>query len=408
MKSSDVLTISLGPATRLRALFSYPNGPDVTWSLSETIQHWFKQTLVRDGFSNVSIDVHEAPEDVVMVLSAPDNILEALNAYYYMLPRFLANGWRAHEIVTELKASGQWNFGSTPKDKWRFFIDLGMPMITQRSLQFLHYPPKRLLEKFQNHMHDEVDDRWIELLAAQDEAKWEALVKQVSEDKERHRPKEPAPLGYTIINATPIAAPDSAGAGPPTSAFGVYQAQQLQLLVKESHQPGYTIPVLVHGIYAIRMFTKTFGIDLDVLVPQTAEIVPGLKTPVIGATHPFHFYAAAQVDTSGGHHPWDTIGSGKFGPNCQLASQLMQQDLIVARWQTLMAENPSKDPGVVLAECTRFWLDRQNKQKICMLVQHQGSMTFEGRDGDYKFKKSLKDAFKFCRDHKDEPCVNPN
>jgi hypothetical protein len=405
MNSSDQLKIYLGPATRLRDLFSYPNGPDINWSLGETIQHWFKATLIRDGFPNVSITIHEEPEDFVMVLSTPDDKLSQLRPYCYLLPQFLANGWQAYETVTEVKATGLWNFGPPVEDKWRFFIDLGLPMITQRSLQFLHYPPKRLLDVFQDHMHDEVDDRWIELLAAQDDAHWDKLVTQVSRDKKRHRPKEPTPLGYTIINATPIAAPDSAGAGPPTSAFGIYQEKQLQLLVKESDIQGFTIPVLVHGIYAMRMFTKLFGVDLDILVPQIAEIIPGLKTPVLGATHPFHFYAAAQADTSHGRHPWQTIGSGKFGPNCQLASLLMLQDLIAARWQTRMAENPSKDPGVALAECTQFWLDPQNKLRICMLVQHQGSMKFEGSDGDYKFEKSLEDANDFCSKHRSDPCV---
>ncbi len=214
------------------------------------------------------------------------------------------------------------------------------------------------------------------------------------------------PLGYTILDATPIAAPDSAGAGPPTDAFGVYQERQLQLLVKESDtHPGYTIPVLVHGVYAMRMFNKLFGLDLDILVDQVAEIIPGLKTPVLGATHPFHFYAAAQADTSGGRHAWQTIGSGKFGPNCQLASLLMLQDLIVARWQTLMADNPSQNPGVVLSKCTQFWLDPKQKPRICALVQHQGSMKFEGRDAAYKFEKSLEEAIDFCSSHQNDPCV---
>src|SRR5205823_1550959 len=77
---------------------------------------------------------------------------------------------------------------------WRFFLPLGMPLLNQRSLQFFHYPPIRLLETMQDYLNDPVPVRWEELLAANG----------VAAEAER-------PLYEAVVDATPIAAPDDQG-----------------------------------------------------------------------------------------------------------------------------------------------------------------------------------------------------
>jgi hypothetical protein len=83
----------------------------------------------------------------------------------------------------------------------------------------------------------------------------------------------------------------------------------------------------------------------------------------------------------------------------------MLQDLIAARWQTTMAEDPSQHPDTVLAECTQYWQDPSQKTRICALVQHQGSFkTLDAQKLKYEFQMPLRKALEFCKNNKSDPC----
>src|SRR5205807_605625 len=109
----------------------------------------------------------------------------------------------------------------------------------------------------------------------------------------------------------------------------------------------YTIPIVVYGNHPNDVFGQLYRVQLGVNVATTAKIVPGKKTAVLGANHPYRFYATAQIGKG------EDVGSGHIlpGKNCQDAVKVMTQDLIVARWQKVLADDPTRDPQAVLDDC---------------------------------------------------------
>ena len=381
------ILVPLGAADNVAELYSNTPKED----LAKTILHWFEQTLDRDGFKALGAQarVTTADDEYYLCVSGPAEMFPQLQAYKVRLRQFLLNGWRALGTVAELEQEKRWDPEQT--GNWRFFLPLGLPMINQRALQFFHYPPIRLLTN-RDYLHDPVPKRWEQLLEANGVA-----AKDVA-------------LYETVLDGAPIGAPDDAGPLIPIDAFALYQNSQLRLLLRsDPTDSAFTIPVVVYGVPAMYVLEKQYHINLDILVPQLAEdekpkkaFVPGKKTAVLGANHPYHFFAQAQIDPV--HNKW--IGSGQLGPGCGGAEILMVQDLIAACWQVGMASDPSKDPGTQLNDCTNRWTQPSRKEEICALVQHQGSLELEGpEDPKFDFSKSLEQAQAFCKANNNDPCA---
>ena len=179
--------ISIGTAERLTPLFSYKNvlnedDPRSSWSLPDTILWWFGMTLKRDGFLEATASVDATGDDYWLELEGPD---PELTEYGPRLSAFLTDGWQAYERVQQLKTKAKttWPEGELrdgrkwkvkqntvwdPMEtgKWRFFLPLGMPVLRQRTLQFFHYPPLRLLDPMQDYLNDPVPARLMELQKA--------------------------------------------------------------------------------------------------------------------------------------------------------------------------------------------------------------------------------------------------
>ena len=85
------------------------------------------------------------------------------------------------------------------------------------------------------------------------------------------------------------------------------------------------------------------------------------KTAVLGANHPYMFYGKAQ----------SPVGSGGFSSEKASADAVavLTTDLIAARWQVLMAADPSQDPQTVLNACAAYWNDPTRAAKICALAR---------------------------------------
>jgi hypothetical protein len=388
-------SISLGSADRLTLLFSYPNDPNSSETLADTILHWLSQTLQRDGLTErgASAAVRVEGTSYFLDLDGPPLVAERFPEYFKRLPQLLSNGWDAlTNIVPRLQAEGKWDPEKT--GQWRFFLPLGLAMLSQRSLQFFHYPPIRLLNAMRDYLKDPVPDRWAELLEANG----------VASDAE-------AWLYETVVDATPIAAPDDQGskkAGDPhwglipIQYFTQYQRAQVNLLLNTApNTDDHTIPIVVYGNHPNDVFSQLYGVRLGVNVATTAKIIPGKTTAVLGANHPYRFYATAQIGNR------SNVGSGKILPkNCQDAVSIMAQDLIVARWQKVMADDPSRDPQAVLSECTKYWHDSKRAAQICALVQHQGSLCYpDPKSLNFQFNLSLDQAAAFCKKNKNDPCA---
>lgn len=397
------LSISLGAQEKLERLYSYPNAPGSAESLADTILHWTKQTLARDGFA-AQAKIRVMGSDYFLDLDGPPEIA----AYSERLPKFLEHGWDALSIIEALQkptskpdepwpdwmnpptANKPWDPQNT--GTWRFFLPLGMAMANQKSLQFFHYPPIRLLDAMRDYLSDPVPVRLIELL----------MANGVASEQE-------AWLHSMVMDGAPIAAPDDQGTiyGPkgetvhllPISHFAEYQKAQVSLLLNTVGKD-YTIPIVVYGTPARDTFSQLYGVKLMTNQAATVEIIPGRKTAVLCSGHPYAFYAQVQKN----------VGSGSIASDkCAAAAPTMIKDLVVARWQMEMGRNPTQDPGQVLQSCNDYWKAPEQQSKVCELVLHQGSLSYPDPNSlSFKFNLSSSDAAIRCFKQSNDPCAGGN
>jgi len=420
-------TIALGNEPRVAKLYSYPNDPNNPGAetLSDTIMHWTNQTLERDGVKakGVTASVSIDGDSYNLVLEGPDETQAHLDLYADRFPKFLQHGEDALAVIEKVKQMKkdppwpEWAKSSNPDqtwdptalwdpqgtNSWYFFLPFGMAMIHQKSLQFFHYPPVRLLTSMRDYLDDPVPVRWVELLEANGVAN-----------------EQDAWLYSTVMDGAPIAAPDDQGTIYPPDGetgdavhlmpiehFHDYQRAQVNLLLNDAPEhPGFTIPIVVYGTPARDTFNALYGTDLNVWKNPTdvLEIIPGKKTPVICVGHPYRFYAQAQINDDA--DPPLGVGSGHIVPDkCKDAVEIMVQDLVVARWQHLMAQDPTQDPETVRKACQDYWDDDARAATICTLVQHEGSLLYPDPNSlKFEFRLSMDDAAKACSEHGNNPC----
>jgi hypothetical protein len=383
--ATEDLFIDLGPEQRLTSLFSYPNDPSSKESLPSTIEHWFGNTLVRDKV-HAQARVEGTPASYQLRITGDP---AATRPYTEILPKLLNAGDVAHDIVLSLIERGQW------KEGWRFFLPLGLPMISQRALQFFHFPPIRLLNRYRDYLNDPVPVRVEELLLANQS--WDDLLRYEPMTREQRDHYFTVARYETVIDGAPIAAPDDAGTTIPIAAFEPYQRQMVSLLCHPSaaRPTTHTIPIVIYGAPARDTFSKLYNLKITKNVPTEVEIQRGLVTPVLAIDHPYVFYVTVQ----------DAVGDGKLGKKCNLGAAIMSRDLAAARWQILMAEDPSRPSQQVYDEAIAFWSSPAQARQVCTLVQQQGSYeTFGAEKLDYRFDTSLANGAAFCASHGESPC----
>jgi hypothetical protein len=220
-----------------------------------------------------------------------------------------------------------------------------------------------------------------------------------------------------VVDATPIAAEDDQGSktkdasgapvGDPTwglipiQFFHDYQTALVKLFLNPAAgAPGNTIPIVVYGAHPRDTFTELYGQKITRMQATTVEIIPGLKTAVIGSDHPYVFYASAQG--------FDTVGLGRIASaaDCSQAVKQMTLDLIITRWQSVMASNPALNPQQVLQDCTAFWNNAAQQAQICALVRHQGSLYYASPTSlAFSYQVSLTDAQTFCNANGNNACA---
>ena len=413
---STQTSISLGTEDRLTVLYSYPNiTGDKSTTLAATIEHWFGQTLVRDGCAGAKAKVRITGDTYFLDLTGPDSAAASFAGYAKRLPQFLANGWAAWtDVVPMLQKTGKWDpcpdkptpAAPAPYLPWRFFLPHGMPMLNQKALLFFHYPPIRLLETNQNYLDDPVPVRCEELLAANGVT---SLPGDLASGD--------IMLFNTVMDATPIGAEDDQGSknpdqcaadGCPTTAYAKeyglipiqyfpdYQKAQVSLLLNPSPKAGYTVPIVIYGAHPLATFNKLYGTSLKVYQTTVVTgILPGLKTPVLASSHPYVFYGMAQ-----GFGPGQ-IGAGSILPPfkddkgqmhypLKDATAQMIKDLAVARWLKVMSDDPSQSVADVWAAAQKFWNDLAQSNTVSDLVQHQGSLCYYKLPAlDFRFDVAL-------------------
>lgn len=366
-------SIPLGQPDQLKILFSYPNIPTDNEPLEQTILHWFGATLTRDGLQAEMASVRVDGNQFFLDLDGPTD--DEIKVYADRFPKILKLGWNAWSgPIQQIMSRKLWStdgvirpmWDPNATGNWRFFLTLGVGIVNHRTLQFFHYPPQRLLNPLRDSMQDPVTYRCRDLL----------IANGVAQDETK--------FYETRINSTPIAAPDDQGtnnspaADPvwggliPIGYFAQFESDMVKTLIKpHSSVQGYTIPLTAYGNDPrARLGGLFLGPDKAMVI----EVLPGLKTPVLGSNHPYRFYATAQ----GGQ----TVGSGILLPDkIEACTQLQQDDLAVVRWQVEMARDPSQDPWQVICESQAYWKAPAQQDLVQALVRRHGSLKYDDPEG---------------------------
>jgi hypothetical protein len=435
MASATTVVIDLGTKSELAELYSYPNRPGSKERLSTTILHWFKKTLSNDGFEVATAKTATARSVVPKLISKGDRYElqltgpASLKGYQERLPVFLDHGRAALLQIGEIKkadtarekeakAKGK----KVPKrhwdprnlKNWRFFMPHGLAMINQKSVQFFHYPPIRLLETDRDYLKDPVPKRWEGLLMA------------------NGVPAANVELYETVMDAVPVGALDDEGSardgGMPINDFVEYQEAQVDLLLGAPNRAGSTIPIVVFGSNPRARFFKTYKAGFPAVVqkakkwnvqdPHRVEIKPGSTTPVLAVNHPYSFFMDIQTKKGEEFIP----GVTKYWKS---GIRKMLESLVAARWQKLMAAKPSQDPIEVFATCEEYWgawprsvvtkkgkkttayidegfrpaTKQAQRDAAAAMILHQASLE-AGLTGEWKFVRSLADAKELVRQFK--------
>ena len=394
--------ITIGTVNEAKIVYSYPNTDALQWTLAETIEHWFNQTLQRDFLDTViacKAQVDEAEEDKdskVSLLLKPlaSEAAGAITEYARILPAFYKAGLKAYERIPELKEKKKWD----PRGKgWRFFMPLGLSMVNNKALHFFHYPPEKMLKNLQDYLNDPVPHRLENLMMACDVP------------TRRH-----AQRYECIVDGTPIAAPDDEGqAGTiPIEYFEDYQKAMVHALLRPhpDFPEDFTVPVVVFGRHPREIFAKLFldKDDLGVNDVVLAKIVDGLLTPVIGSNHPYNFFFRSQVGNT--DDPYRYIGDGRMNMGeCKHAKKLMFDDLVTTGWTVAISKDPSQDIDKVLENEKAKWSGSQSANTLCALTRSQATLFYTNKEQTLFTFVVGEDAARWeCARDSDETCPGIN
>lgn len=320
------VSVDIGDRQSVVELFSWPNcvaACSVERDLPETIEHYMRSSLKRDGFADTNVDASEKSGRVTVTFSGP-----AAARYAALLPSFLAAGKPGVTATDKLKAGGEW------LGNWRFFLPLGLPMANNKTVQLLHFPPDYVLTKTQDYLDANTTRRWAAMLRMNGAA---------AQDVDRYQ---------AIVDIAPIAAPANDGQklDKVYDDYSPYSNAMLGFWLTDQSS-GAKRPMVAFGAPVRHWLASEYGTALKV-GDTTTIAVPGTgKISVIAANHPSMIYRSA----SSYEGP-----DGK--PNAKGISRLtavMGQDVVAACWQVRMAAQPTANGATVAAQCQAQWAPKR-------------------------------------------------
>lgn len=352
---------------------------------SDVVKLFTTDSLNRDGikFDSLEVEFDQDNNSYNVTIVTDDS-----NASFYPFAHrvFVGNYTAALNGVNKCKANdGCWNKNNTrPDEPWAFFPQFGLPMVMQKSVLLLNYPPSTALTE-KDYLNTFTMNRWTRVLTA------------VGID-------DPT-LYETIVDIRPIAAPGSNTSqnlpdaqtyfnDPSGHTGGYYINPQLkQMLDPQSTSTSMTLPLVVLGTPAREEWNNITGVGKDILKTGTATI-PGASKPT-----PFIL----------GNHPDVTTYqccSASSSSECKDSHNLIPDeeiDVQIACWAQAMSENPGQDPETVLSDCHARWVTNRSKnadddRTFCALARIDSNECF-GKDITWAT------AVKYCESHNNNPCA---
>ena len=350
----------------------------------KSVELFTEASLTRDGITFDSVTVEfdgSIPAFVVTIETSDPNA----SAYSTVHPKSVDNFISAQRgTVSCMNTRDCWNKNNTHKDEpWAFLAPLGLPMVAQRSVLMLNFPPVDALTE-KDYLNNFTMDRWSNVLKAVG--------------------IENPTLYETIVDIRPIAAPASGTTenlpdaqkyfNDKTQTTGDYYINpQLSLMVDpdpESSSHKHTLPLVVLGTPAREEWNTITGVGEEVLKTGTATIPGASKpTPYILGNHPdVTTFQCCPGDTSSSCDSHNLITDEEV-------------DMQIACWTQAMSANPDADPDTTLANCKTKWVTDRSAQDdltFCALARMDSQECF-GKDIDFAT------AANYCKSHDNKPCA---
>lgn len=353
-------------------------------TITDSIQCYLEESLQRDNIGYSFIRVFEWSDNYVVSLQSDDPRVGgygAVQTAWLKIANQALNGVKACQ-----KDPNCWQkAGSTPPPKckesssepWTFYLPFGLPMMAQKMVMLLHYPPYSSMPQY-------------DYLANATMARWQRMLTSVGVAQ------KDLPLYQTILDIFPVAAPGSNQSQCITAALAAqyfgsptynYITPMLSFLSDPASNGSKTstLPVVIFSGEDITYWNNTYpNAKTGVLKPGRVKLSSGASktTPFMGANHPIA--AVYQTCTS-------TPG----------IVTMEHQDLTTACFAKKMAENPDADPVAVEAACAAQYsgdASPEAKELICINAKIDMS--------PYSKPWTWQQAKDWCAANNNNPCAS--
>jgi hypothetical protein len=382
---------ALGPKTEIDRLYpvistASQSSYDRDMAVAASVQLYLQNSLTRDGITDacgLQVAPVLAKEYVVSFWSS----MPLAAAYGARHIAWLKNGQLALQGIEACQNSPEnacWEpkgAGLACKGPWQFYLPLGLPLMSQKMVMLLHYPPYSAMQQ-SDYLNNATLHRWQRLLLS---------VGVAASDWT---------LYTSTVDIFPIAAPGSGQSGCFTTAnasqfFGAsgsgYIPAMLNFLSMPPTDPtgSRTLPVIAFGSEAIGYWNSAYPqTPTGVLKAGTAQLTPtdpARLTPYSGANHPI----AAVYQTCQSHPGIVTM---------------VGQDLATACFAKRMGDLPSADPVEVQSACQATYVTAAPApgpaEQICVNAVIDKSPQFA--------PWSVNQAKAWCQSHNNQVCPLPD
>lgn len=374
----------------------YPNAQDPTMPAYYATKVGFPQTLQQsiEKFTQTSLDRDALPvtatvavtaTGATITLSGDDSAaLEKAKNYASMLPSFMSAGnaglgWQgALNCQSDTAGTAKCWDPAPGKSPWAFYLPLGLPLVSQKTVMLLNYPPSDALCSG-------------DYLSNFTMARWKTVLQRVGIVD---------PLLYeNIVDVHPIAAPGSGQSGSialTTSYFlkqmpPNYDQDMLDLMLTIKATAGgatTTIPLQVAGSDALSAWATMTGLtSVKPGAVGTYSRVGGTSTPWVATNHPdVTTYQMCKGDSSDDSVAVAAGHTSSTATATYVDDQLVEDELLDLRAACTLkslAENPGMDPKVAMAQCEAEWCTDDNgkcrKKDVCIQARLDYDFTSSGQ-----------------------------